>query len=103
MSTIDHLRQTGRTTRMLQAAEEQEKLGKIVTIVFATTMEYRAHKPKHSFLSSRYANVRVFNPKEEGIQKFLALDPETTFIDHAVIEIHFSDLITTLNRFNLKA
>ena len=103
MSTIDHLRQTGRTTRMLQAAEEQIKQGETVTVVFATFLEYQSHKLKHSFLSSRYANVRVFNPKEEGIQKFLVLDPETTFIDHAVIEIHFSDLVFALNRFNLKA
>ena len=94
-------RQTGRTTRMLQDVEKRVIENKLATVIFASQLEYDYLKTHFLVLASPYVTVRIFNPKELNISELIRQDQGDIFIDHAVLEKHFSLLISVLNRYRL--
>lgn len=106
MKIMSNLRQTGRTTRMLEEALSiSESQTKPVVVVFYNQLELNQHK--NGINKERYKNINFITLKNS---KDL-IDPQTLklrkkshdiiiFIDHGIVEVLFPHLVRILHQYD---
>lgn len=107
MNYLDSLRQTGRTTRMVNAAIKAAQAGRAVYIVAATDHERKYIECIIERLGfDRYRlGIKVEHPAphnlEWKIMKLRGAHPNCeVFVDHHAIEVQFRQVLNELHRYD---
>lgn len=115
---LEHLRQTGRTTSMLQQALKFAKRGKTVYVVAAGLVQRDIYKDRYRLMVKKPKIVNCFrvdkvffitvNVADKGVKMF---DWDTwtirgvpkceVLVDHCAIEMKYKKALAELHRFDL--
>lgn len=102
MRLMKLLRQTGRTQRMLAAAEEAAKTNRAIVIVCDTNSQTVEVTKRFK----EYSNVQVFCYGGVQLTNYVnpvtlkAHDKSCVFVDHGVIESRFPDFVRHLHEYD---